>query len=407
MAGLKKVWINAALLNLAVVALLGFILRSKILFPIDFIDYRNFLAAHGNFALAAWIGFSLMILLIQKLLPVELAAKRIYAVLLSLVFIFSWAMMLGYAAAGPARISIIFSFCYIISTYAFAWVFIKDLFSITLDPTIKWLAVMALICLVLASAGSIALALMYMGVWNIRISYRDASYIFLHFQYNGFFTLAIGALFLQYIFRLTGSVPTTLKRSANWIMIATIPSVFLSLLYYERVSYYVIGGITGAMLLVGCFYFLRYIFSSRSPLQFRHWIAKALWAMAAISFILKIIMQMGTLTPIGHAVYSDRPVIIGFLHMVFLAFGSFFILGILTGDGYFSRKGKVLKLPLIIFIAGVLANEIFLMIQGIEILLSTNNPFYNWLLWIASILLFLGALFIGISRMMSDKKELY
>ena len=115
-------------------------------------------------------------------------------------------------------------------------------------------------------------------------------------------------------------------------------------------------------------------------------------------------MQVGTLTPIGHEVYSDRPVIIGFLHMVFLAFASFFILGMLVEEEYFSRKGRLIKIPLLVFTFGVLINEAFLMIQGIEILLKTNNPVYNWLLWIASVFLFSGAVMIAFSRVLASRK---
>jgi hypothetical protein len=245
---------------------------------------------------------------------------------------------------------------------------------------------------------------MYMGLWKIQISYRDASYIFLHFQYNGFFSLGIGALFLHFLQNKSGSIPSSLRRAANWIAIATIPSVFLSLLYYERLSFYLVGGISGMILLTGAFYFTVYLFSKEGRILYRYSWARILLIMAAVSFVLKMIMQVGTLTPIGHEVYSDRPVIIGFLHMVFLAFASFFILGMLVEENYFTRKGRLIKIPLLVFILGVLSNEAFLMIQGIEILLKTNNPIYNWLLWTASALLLCGALMIAFARVLASRK---
>jgi hypothetical protein len=404
MGSSKKTWINLGLVNLCVVALLGFTLRSKILFPMDFLDYRNILTAHGNFALSGWIGFVLMSLLVYRILPPAQSERKIYPVLLSLVFIFSWCMMLGYAFSGPSKISIAFSFLYIATTYVFAGCFINDILSISITRTVRMLCILSLVCLVLASSGSIALALMYMGLWKIPVSYRDASYIFLHFQYNGFFSLGIGALYLHFIKNSTGNIPSALRGAANWIAIATIPSVFLSLLYYERLSFYIMGGITGMMLLVGTFYFIGYLFSKDRKVVYRYSWARILLIMASCSFILKMIMQVGTLTPIGHEVYSDRPVIIGFLHMVFLAFASFFILGMLVEEEYFSRKGKLIKIPLLVFILGVLSNEGFLMIQGIEILLKTNNPVYNWLLWIASVILFSGALMIAFSRFLSSRE---
>ena len=386
------------------VALLGFTLRSKILFPMDFLDYRNILTAHGNFALSGWIGLLLMSLLVYRILPAPQSERKIYPILLSLVFILSWCMMLGYTISGPSKFSIVFSFLYIITTYVFAGFYIKDILSITITRPVRMLSIISMVSLVLASSGSIALALMYMGLWKIPISYRDASYIFLHFQYNGFFSLGIGALYLHFVHNSTGNIPFSLRQAANWIAIATIPSVFLSLLYYEKLSFYIMGGITGLMLLVGAFYFTVYLLSKERLIIYRYSWARIFLIMASISFILKMIMQVGTLTPIGHEVYSDRPVIIGFLHMVFLAFASCFILGMLVEEEYFSRKGRLIKIPLLVFSFGVLINEAFLMIQGIEILLKTNNPVYNWLLWIASVLLFTGALLIGFARILSSRK---
>jgi hypothetical protein len=404
MGNSKRIWFNLALVNLCIVALLGFTLRTKILFPIDFIDYRNVLTAHGNFALAGWIGFALMSLLVYLILPNEKSSKKIYTTLLSLFFICSWCMMLGYVVSGPSKISITFSFLNILISYLFAGVFIRDVISSSITKPVKILCIISLASLVLASSGSIALALMYMGLWEIPVTYRDASYIFLHFQYNGFFSLGIGALFLHFVQNRTGNIPAALTTAAYWTIIATIPSVCLSLLYYERLSFYVIGGITGIMLLIGAIYFLVYLFSKNGKIFFRYEWVRSLWIMAAISFILKMIMQVGTLTPIGHEVYSDRPVIIGFLHMVFLAFASFFILGMLVEENYFTRKGKLLTLPLVVFLVGVLTNEGILLIQGIEILLKTNNPIYNWLLWIASILLLSGTLLIALARLAASRK---
>jgi hypothetical protein len=401
----KRFWINAGLINLCIVAMLGFILRTKILFPINFIDYRNMLTAHGNFALTGWIGFVLMNFLVFLILPADRSSAKKYSFLFTLLFFFAWAMMLGYALAGPTKIALIFCFAYITTTYAFTIIYIRDILNTGISKFIKLLCIISLLSLVLASSGAIALALMYMGLWKIPVSYRDATYIFLHFQYNGFFTLAMGAVYLHFILQKTGSLPSSLKKSVYLVSIATIPSVFLSLLYYEKTSFYVIGIITGIMLLAGAYYFLSYLASKQIKPALSHSIARALWIMAAVSFILKNIMQVGTLTPIGHAVYSDRPVIIGFLHMVFLGFGSFFILGILANEGYFSRNQKLYKIPLLVFIVGVLLNETFLMIQGVEILLKTNNPLYNWLLWVAAIFLFCGALLIGVSRVLSDREK--
>ena len=95
--------------------------------------------------------------------------------------------------------------------------------------------------------------------------------------------------------------------------------------------------------------------------------------------------------PVRIAGVRERLLVIGFLHLVFLAFVSFYILSNTIRDGFFTRRQKVAAIPFYVFGLGILVNEVFLMIQGLEILLKTYSPIYNWILWIGAILLFIGA----------------
>src|SRR5215218_2509474 len=100
----KPFWINLCLLNLCIVAFFGLLLRSKILFSIPFLDYRNVLSAHSHFAFAGWAGLSLITLLIYELLPEPLAQKPIYLWLLASLDVSALGMaftfpFLGYTGA--------------------------------------------------------------------------------------------------------------------------------------------------------------------------------------------------------------------------------------------------------------------------------------------------------------------
>jgi hypothetical protein len=157
------------------------------------------------------------------------------------------------------------------------------------------------------------------------------------------------------------------------------------------------------------FYFFLFLkFTSHQQL-FSTRTAKTLWYFSVFSFVLKMLLQVGTVFPrLGNEVYGDRPVIIGFLHLVFLGFISFFILSMLTESGYLTKKTKVILLPLIVFSTGIFANEFLLMVQGLGILFKTNNEIYKWLLWGAAIVLVIGALFIAFARLsmiLENKKK--
>ncbi|HEU4903675.1 MAG TPA: hypothetical protein VFT06_12805, partial [Flavisolibacter sp.] len=88
----KSFWIGLSLLNLCIVALFGFVLRSKILFPLSFVDYRSVLSAHSHFAFGGWVGLCLLTLLIYNILPEALSQKRFYQWMLAGIEISSLGM---------------------------------------------------------------------------------------------------------------------------------------------------------------------------------------------------------------------------------------------------------------------------------------------------------------------------
>jgi hypothetical protein len=118
-----------------------------------------------------------------------------------------------------------------------------------------------------------------------------------------------------------------------------------------------------------------------------------------------MLLQCFTIFPkIGDAVFGNRPIIIGFLHLVFLAFVTLFILGYFiysrlqkTGRGFY-------KWGLIVFSSGVILTEVILMTQGLGAMFLMSNSLVPWLLWMTSILLFIGATMIFISRIISGPK---
>ena len=71
----KQFWITIALLNLCIVASLGVLLRTKMIFPLEAVEFPNILEAHYHFAMNGWITFTLMVLMVYELLPEYLNQK--------------------------------------------------------------------------------------------------------------------------------------------------------------------------------------------------------------------------------------------------------------------------------------------------------------------------------------------
>jgi hypothetical protein len=396
----RSFWITLSLVNLCIVAFLGFCLRSKILFSIPLINYRYFLSAHSHFAFAGWAGLALMTLLIYDLLPESVSQKKIYHWILLGIEVSSLGMAFSFPFYGYTAVSIFFSTLYIVVTVVFAPVFIKDILRFSNHRTIKLLSISAVSSLIISFLGALGLVYILLSRSGNSILYRDSIYTFLHFQYNGFFTLAIFALLNQYLMNKGIVANKNARMFSIFLCLSIVPALFLSLLWHNSSFFYILAGIGCVFIIISLIYFLGFFRSIKVSQLFSSTFARTLWLFAIFSFCLKMLLNVGTIFPqLGNAVYGDRPVIIGFLHLVFLGFLTFYLLATLLENNYFIKNKKTIVLPFYIFSFGILANEVLLMIQGLGILFKTNNEIYKWLLWLTSILLFLGALFILLSRL--------
>ncbi len=393
----KKLWVTLSLVNLCIVGLLGMTLRTKFLFPLGFVDYKNILSAHSHFAFGGWVTLALMTLLIDNILSPEQKQKNIYQVLLWGIEFTAIGMVMTFPFQGYAPLSIIFSTLFIFFTYGFSYVFIKDVTKIKKVKPVLLLSVCALTSLVVSSVGPFTLAYILATKTGDAILYRDSIYVYLHFQYNGFFTLSVFALFFNYL--LKHADYDVRKRTWPFVLflsLSILPSLFLSLLWHSSNLYIRVIAIAGCGLtLIALFYFIRLVLKLRRSFLYPVRLARTLLVFALVSFAIKMILQTGTIIPsLGNAVFGFRPIIIGFLHLVFLGFVTFYLLANLTGEGVFPTQKKMTTIAIIYFSIAIILNETILMIDGVGLMLGTTHQIYPWLLWVASILLFTGALFI-------------
>ncbi|HEY1113462.1 MAG TPA: hypothetical protein VGE66_07865 [Chitinophagaceae bacterium] len=394
----KRSWIRLALVNLSVVAFLGALLRSKMLFSLRFIDQKHLINAHSHFAFGGWVTLSLLLLFIFKLLPAELQARRSYRYMLWGIALSSWGMALTFPFMGYSAIPIALSTIFIFITYWFAAVYIKDLYRSPLSKAVRLLALSAVLCLVISSVGPFTLAYVLATGSANAVLYRDAIYSYLHFQYNGFFTLGVFALFLQALEAKAGAYhKKTLHRFAVLLSASVVPSLFLSLLWHPDISVIRPLAVLGIVLIVGSLlYFFRAIRFGTGKLVYTHPLPNLFWHFAMLSFVVKMLLQMGTIHPdLGHAVFGYRPIIIGFLHLVFLGFVTFYLLSAYFEEGVFHRQSAFAKGALSLFAFGIIAQEVVLMIQGLLLFMGKAPHIYYWLLWIIAILLFLGAALVA------------
>lgn len=401
----KKFWIGVALINLVIVAVLGFVLRSKLVFYIPFIDFKYTLHAHSHYAFGGWVTLALLTLLTYEVLPASRNRKPIYNWLLAGILLNAVGMLISFPIQGYGFYSILFSTLFIFVTYGYSYVFIKDLLKTKNSRTVKLLSISAIIYLVVSSGGPFTLAYLLATKSGNAFLYRDSIYTYLHLQYNGFFTLAIMALAFNRIEHLMNKDQLKMSyRYAHILNFTVVPSMFLNYLWHYPNNLYRVLAVVGSVSLLVCsIYFLATAWSLRSVFKKNIMVVKLIGVTAISAFVLKMVMQAFTIFPsLGQLVFANRPMIIAFLHLVLLGFVSLYIIAHLLYGGYMQLNKKSITAAYV-FTVAVVVNELVLFMQGTSVMFMTNSSNYNWLLWGTGVWLVVGSAMMAITYYSTNK----
>lgn len=385
-------WLNLSFFNLLLVAALGVLMRYKIAFSLPFIQQKFALHSHSHFAFAGWITQTLMVLLVNYLceLQGEVILKR-YRWVLYANIITAYGMLVSFIFQGYAFFSISFSTLSLFVSYFFAAYYWKDLNRLKEKMVSHWWLKAALIFSVISSAGAYGLAYMMANKITHQNWYLAAIYFFLHFQYNGWFFFAGMGLLVARIEKLKG-IYKTLRLVFALFVSACIPAYFLSALWlpFPKAIYYIIVMAVIAQL-IGWILMIKIFLKNKLSLRdFFSPAGRILLLLAAIAFSIKLLLQSGSVFPaLSQLSYGFRPIVIGYLHLVLLAVTSIFIFGYIISFNLIKPNRKMM-VGLGIFVAGIIINELLLMVQGAAALGYISFKYMDLMLLGAALLLFTG-----------------
>jgi hypothetical protein len=229
------------------------------------------------------------------------------------------------------------------------------------------------------------------------IEIRSSFYFFLHFQYNGWFTFCIFGLLLHWLFAIHRPVKSRKIKAVFWLFsIGLIPGYFLSVLaFYPYLWVEISSLISIVSYFIAAFLLFLVIIKVFPQIKMRTPKAPSiLWTIATISFFLKTMMQAATLVPsMATFAVSFRPLIIGFLHLTFLCFITFFLIGYLL---YYKqlqiRNIWISKLGLILFVVFVLFSEIGLFVHSFFAFMGIYSSIFTTITFWATVGIVLGFL---------------
>src|SRR5579859_629136 len=185
-----RTWVLLCLVNLAVVAILGVLLRYKIAWELPAVNYKYLLNAHSHFAFNGWVTTVLFTAFLYVLICSGRPLSKVYTWQFWLNQVSSYGMLVCFMWQGYGPVSIFFSALSVLFSYWFAYQFSKDLGKTDLPHGVKICLTAALSFLVLSSAGPFLLDYSMSHAIGDRNFYMNAIYLYLHFQYNGWFTFA-------------------------------------------------------------------------------------------------------------------------------------------------------------------------------------------------------------------------
>ncbi len=381
-----RTWLRFSIINLAIVALLGVVMRYKIAFDFPFFDQKYIQHSHSHFAFAGWVSQAIMVLMVHRLgLSATLNYRRYRWVFIANL-IASYGMLATFLIGGYWWLSIFFSTASIFVSYAFAWLFWRDLAGNKTARTAWYKA--ALVFSVLSSVGTFALAAM-MATKHIRQDlYLGAIYFYLHFQYNGWFFFACMGLLADY---LCGKAVTVgFRLCFRLLAFSCVPAYLLSILWAGLPWWlYGIACVAAVVQLAAWGTLLRNLWRitiSPGPTVLRYIVN-----FTGFALLLKFALQLASAHPsLGTLAFGFRPIVIAYLHLVLLAIISLFLLWYAFAEKIVTiSRWSVISLG--VFAAAVIANETILASQGLAAFSYTPIPYSNELLLVAAIVLFISA----------------
>ena len=345
------------------VALLGGFLRLFFITNIP-ANYRYIVHTHSHIALLGWVYTALCCLLYLLFLKDASIAGK-YKKLLIFTHLTLLGMLVSFPLQGYAVFSIIFSTLFLFASYWFTHLFLRHTPQHLKSRNSYKVIRFSLIYLIISSIGPWALGVIMNTYGSGSVWYRIAIYFYLHFQYNGWFMLALLGILLFLLETRQNHIPMRLSgRFFILLNLSVILTFFLSTLWTNpHWSIYGLSAV-GSLLQIVVFSTLiaklirpfRQIIQSLSNLQLY------LIKLVFVLFIIKIVMQSITTIPyFAEMANSGIDLVIGYLHLVFIGVISILLFFFLNVFGLSRIPSKAFSL----FFFGLITSELLIFSRGL------------------------------------------
>jgi hypothetical protein len=356
----KYIW-KLPLFNFLLAALLGTILRYHVYNPLPHFNYINWLQVHSHLMFLGWVTIALFILILK---PLDVTGYE--SILVNSLVVFEIAvliMFISFPMGGYGVLSVIVLSITMVIGLIFLWLIVK-LSRQRRNAGWKFIA-SGLFFMAISSIGPLALGpVSAMGLRDTQW-YNYAIYFYLHFQYNGWFFMAITGLIILGAAEWEETNRLKLRKACTMLNLAILLTFFLSVLGHGNTKWFNLLGGTGAIIqliiMAGLIRsFIGYYQDRSGILNERN---TALLKLAMLALMIKLLLQAFSAIPLlTEFIDSNRGVIIAYLHLVLIGFVSFAILFLYIRERADKNSNATVTVFSYILIAGFFLNEFVLLI---------------------------------------------
>ena len=231
-----------------------------------------------------------------------------------------------------------------------------------------------------------------------------AIYFYLHFQYDGWFTFAVFALFFRMLEKekiLYGGNPARIFFLL--LLVSCIPAYASSTLWTHPPAWiYATAVIAALAQLVGLGYFVASV--KRKLRQLKLAMPGRTWFLLQFAFgcfVFKTFLQfIGTVPFLADMAYNVRNFLIFYLHVIFLGFVSVFLFAWFEKHQLYRLRAGFGTL----FLSGFILSQLFIVLQPLLLMAGGYSiPAYNQILFLISLLMPLSLLLNWLQALVARK----
>ena len=132
-------------------------------------------------------------------------------------------------------------------------------------------------------------------------------------------------------------------------------------------------------------------------------LSRWLFILSGLAMSIKLFLQLGSVVPsMSTLAFGIRSIVIGYLHLSLLGVITLFLIGYIATSVKIELN-KIGTVGVIVFIIGVVSNEVFLAMQGTMAMGYIVIPGINYALIVAALLLLVGMILVNFGLQKSLK----